>query len=69
LQQEHPEVGHEVAGDAVVGVIKQNAHDTPLKYSLATQSPSRRSRKARHLDVYRGLRVAIHNPFNVGGVN
>jgi len=38
LQQEHPEVGHEVAGDAVVRVIKQNAHDTPLKCSLAAQS-------------------------------
>jgi hypothetical protein len=69
LEQKHPEVGHEVAGDAVVRVVKQNSHDTPLKHSLATLSPSRRSRKAGVLDVSLWLLVAIHNPINVGNVN
>src|SRR5215470_12579775 len=40
LEQKHPEVGHEVASDAVVRVVKQNSHDTPLKHSHATLSPS-----------------------------
>ena len=61
-RQEHPEVRHEVAGDPVVRVVKQNSHDTPLKHSLATLSPS--------YDVsWLWLPVAIHNPINVSGVN
>jgi hypothetical protein len=29
LEQKHPEVGHEVAGDPVVRVVEQNSHNTP----------------------------------------
>jgi hypothetical protein len=36
LQQEHPEVGHEVAGNPVVRVVEENSHDAPSKLSLAT---------------------------------
>jgi hypothetical protein len=35
LQQEHPEVGHEVAGNPVVRVVEENSHDAPSKLSLA----------------------------------
>jgi hypothetical protein len=38
LQQEHPEVGHEVAGDRVVRVVKQNSHDTRLALACHTES-------------------------------
>ena len=54
LKQKHPEVGHEVAGDAVVRVVKQNSHDTPLKHSLARLSPPR-SWKTGILDVSGGF--------------
>ena len=30
LEQKHPEMRHEIAGDPVVGVIKQNSHDCSL---------------------------------------
>ena len=30
LQQKHPEVRHEIARDPIVGVIKQNSHDSSL---------------------------------------
>jgi hypothetical protein len=59
LQQEHPEVGHEVAGDPVVRVVKQNSHNTPLKHALATLSPSRRSREAGISDVSCELNVGV----------
>jgi len=26
LEQKHPKVGHEIAGDPVIGVVQQNAH-------------------------------------------
>src|SRR5262249_53752030 len=47
LEQKHPQVGHEVTGDPVVRVVKENSHDAPLKHSLATLSRSRRSHPGR----------------------
>src|SRR5215468_7027700 len=52
LQEEHPEVGHEVAGNPVVRVVEENSHDASLKLSLATPSRPRRSRKGRTSQMY-----------------
>ena len=38
LQQKRPEVGHEVAGDPVVRVIKQNSHGTPQTLACHAES-------------------------------
>ena len=34
LQEEHPQVRHEIAGNTVVWVIEQNSHECPLSYVL-----------------------------------
>src|SRR5262249_55204651 len=67
LEQKHPQVGHEVAGDTVVRAVEQNSHDTPWKLSLVTLSPSRRFGKAGIYDVFWCLPVAI-KPIKVAGL-
>jgi hypothetical protein len=52
-------VGHEVAGDPVVRVVKQNSHDTPLKHSLATLSPSDDSGRSGISDVSCEVNVGV----------
>ena len=62
-------MGHEVAGDAIVGVIKQNAHDTPENTRLPRRVRRGKISVGPALGCALRLPIAIHNPFNVGGVS